>query len=152
MVVVVEAFGDKVLVCGDATALTEAFMVQEFGTTLSEVNVVRIAHHGSKTSSWEGFVNKLTSATYAIASAAADKKNKHGHPCKEILDQFTSKSGSSLATVDAHNLYAYENQQNGSWNYFKNITKALYCTGSGVTQLATFKKKEGEEEPMEIEH
>jgi len=50
---------------------------------LKDFDVLKVGHHGSKTSSSESFLNE-TNLKYSIISIG--KNNRYGHPSKEILD------------------------------------------------------------------
>jgi competence protein ComEC len=59
-------------------------------------DILKIAHHGSKTSSSDDFV-KLVSPKIAVISAG--KGNSYGHPHKEVLDVF-AKYGIKILRTD----------------------------------------------------
>ena len=48
-----------------------------------DVDILKVAHHGSKSSSDSEFIEAI-SPTYAIISVGAN--NFYGHPTKEVLD------------------------------------------------------------------
>ena len=68
----------KYLFMGDATTKVEE-MVE-----WNEVDVLKVAHHGSKTSSTEEFLKEVNPK---IALIGVGKNNKFGHPSKEVLDR-----------------------------------------------------------------
>lgn len=68
----------KMLFTGDASSLVE----QEILEDIPDVDVLKVAHHGSKYSTSEEFVNKI-SPEYAIISVG---KNSYGHPTNEVLN------------------------------------------------------------------
>ena len=49
---------------------------------IKDIDVIQIGHHGSKTSTSDNFISNINSCI-AIISA---KKEKFGHPDKEVLD------------------------------------------------------------------
>jgi competence protein ComEC len=67
---------------GDASINVEQNLVRTFGVNLQS-NVLKVGHHGSKTSSSEVFLNML-SPQFAVISVSA--KNMYGHPHKEVID------------------------------------------------------------------
>ncbi|MBU3668451.1 MAG: MBL fold metallo-hydrolase [Candidatus Taylorbacteria bacterium] len=74
---------NKVLLTGDASVSVENFLVTEYGRDLKS-DVLKLGHHGSKTSSGEEFL-KSVYPEFAIVSAGF--KNRYGHPHKEVLDR-----------------------------------------------------------------
>ena len=66
---------------GDASSTTEKELLKEYN--LSKIDVLKVGHHGSKTSSSKEFINEVN-PTYYIISVGKD--NRYGHPNKEVLD------------------------------------------------------------------
>jgi competence protein ComEC len=58
-------------------------------------DVVKVAHHGSKTSSTEGFV-LATKPNFAIISVG--RNSRFGHPHKEVVDRWRSNGATVLTT------------------------------------------------------
>ena len=50
---------------------------------LSDIDVLKAGHHGSKTSSGKSFINEIN-PKYSIISVG--KNNRYGHPNKEVLN------------------------------------------------------------------
>jgi len=70
------------LLTGDSPKSIEKYLVGVYREEL-DVDVLKLGHHGSKTSTSEVFVG-YTNSEYAIISSGAD--NRYGHPHKEVLD------------------------------------------------------------------
>lgn len=74
--------------------------VEDYITSISKDNidceVLKVGHHGSRTSSGEKFVEAV-SPEYAVISAG--KNNNYGHPHKEVLDIF-NKFGVEVLRTD----------------------------------------------------
>jgi len=70
----------RVLLTGDTTKKIEKKLVEQ-GTNL-KADILKIAHHGSKTSSSDMFL-KAVEAETAVISVAKD--NRYGHPSEETL-------------------------------------------------------------------
>jgi len=94
---------------GDSPKTIEEYLVFLDGEKLRS-DVLKVGHHGSKTSSSESFVGYV-SPEYAIISAGAD--NSYGHPHKEvveILNQFgsvilnTKDNGAIIFKSDGENI------------------------------------------------
>ena len=71
----------KFLFMGDAGTTTEKEILDKYN--LPDIDVLKVGHHGSKTSSSEEFINEMNSK-YSIISVG--KNNRYGHPNKEVLD------------------------------------------------------------------
>jgi competence protein ComEC len=69
------------LLTGDMFAEEEAWLVQRGAPVDSDV--LKVAHHGSRTSSSETF---LAAVTPAIAVISAGEDNRHGHPHPETVE------------------------------------------------------------------
>ena len=50
---------------------------------LSEIDVLKVGHHGSRTSSSKDFIDKVN-PKYSVISVG--KNNRYGHPNKEVLE------------------------------------------------------------------
>ena len=97
------------LFTGDAERREEEIMINDYNRFL-DVDVLKAAHHGSKTGTSEEFI-KFTSPEYAIISAGIN--NKFGHPDQETLDRLeqnnikvfrTDKSSAILLTSDGESI------------------------------------------------
>ncbi len=75
-----------VLLAGDATAESEASMINDASVEL-DADVLKVGHHGSKTSTTNAFLDAVTPSE-AVISVGAD--NTHGHPTQEALDRLAS--------------------------------------------------------------
>ena len=54
---------------------------------LPDINVLKVGHHGSKTSSSKEFINDIN-PKYSIISVG--KNNRYGHPNKEVLENLNN--------------------------------------------------------------
>jgi competence protein ComEC len=87
-------FGQQhVLLTGDIEARAEASLVK--GTELLRSNVVKVPHHGSKSSSTEDFV-KATGARSAIISVG--RTSIFGHPDPEVVKRWRAAGAEVLTT------------------------------------------------------
>ena len=71
------------LFTGDAESRVENILTDDYQDFL-DVDVLKVGHHGSKTSTSENFVN-YTSPDYAILSAGI--KNRFGHPHSSVINR-----------------------------------------------------------------
>ncbi len=74
------------LLTGDTTQGVEEYLVHLYGNRL-QCEVLKVAHHGSKTSSTASFVSAV-SPEYAVISSG--EGNTYGHPHQETLDTLES--------------------------------------------------------------
>ncbi|HQU83846.1 MAG TPA: ComEC/Rec2 family competence protein, partial [Pyrinomonadaceae bacterium] len=85
------SFGSKkFLFTGDIEKETENFLSKN--PSLLQSNVIKTAHHGSKTSSIQDFISS-TNAEYAIISVG--KHSQFGHPHKEVVERWKN-SGAKI--------------------------------------------------------
>ena len=71
----------KFLFMGDASVEVEEDLIEKYN--LQDIDVLKVGHHGSKTSSSKYFINKIN-PKYSIISVG--KNNRYGHPNKEVLN------------------------------------------------------------------
>lgn len=71
----------KILLMGDAPKKVEEEIIDKYA--LDNIDILKVGHHGSNTSSSEKFINHIK-PKYSIISVG--KNNKFGHPKKSVLD------------------------------------------------------------------
>ena len=98
--------GYKFMFMGDASITTEKEILSKYN--LPDIDVLKVGHHGSKTSSSNEFINEIN-PKYSIISVG--KNNRYGHPNKEVLDNLdnskiyrTDEDGSIMFTVKNNKL------------------------------------------------
>lgn len=84
MVLLAKYDGRKILFTGDAGSMVEKRLILEKSILLSEIDALKVGHHGSHSASSKGFL-QTTKPQYAIISCG--KKNHYGHPHEETLMQ-----------------------------------------------------------------
>ena len=84
-VVYTELNGYKFMFMGDASITTEKETMSKYN--LSDIDVLKVGHHGSKTSSGEEFIEEIN-RKYSIISVG--KNNRYEHPNKEVLDNLNN--------------------------------------------------------------
>ncbi len=84
------------LLTGDSPKSIEGYLAALDGTAL-DVDVLKVGHHGSKTSTSDQLLG-LASPAYVVISAG--KGNRYGHPHSEVLD--------ALSRFDVEELGTYE--------------------------------------------
>ena len=87
-------FGERsILLTGDIERLAEAAMLS--GDSGLPVDVVKVAHHGSKTSSTDGFVS---AARPKFAIISVGQNSMFGHPNREVVERWQNKGAEVLTT------------------------------------------------------
>lgn len=86
----------SVMLTGDATSETEKLILGSNTISDLDIDILKIAHHGSRTSTSDIFVEAV-SPEYALISSDGGKK--YGHPHKETLDTLNS-FGSEIFRTD----------------------------------------------------
>jgi len=71
----------KFLLMGDAGVEVEQDLIEKYN--LQDIDVLKVGHHGSKTSSSDEFVNEVN-PKYSVISVG--KNNRYGHPNNEVLN------------------------------------------------------------------
>ena len=80
-VIYIELNNYKFMFMGDAGVDKEKDILERYN--ISNIDVLKVGHHGSKTSSSKSFINKIN-PKYSIISVG--KNNRYGHPNKEVLN------------------------------------------------------------------
>lgn len=111
--------GVKILSMGD--------LPKEYEDTLDiKADVLKISHHGSKTSTSKSFVEKVNPK---VALISAGRNNRYGHPTKEVLDNLEgvkiyNSQESGMVKIVFGNSTKIESYLKGG--YFKWIIKNLW--------------------------
>ena len=80
-VIYTELNGYKFMFMGDAGIEKEKDILEKYN--ISNIDVLKVGHHGSKTSSSKIFIDEIE-PKYSIISVG--KNNRYGHPNKEVLN------------------------------------------------------------------
>jgi len=105
-VIYTELNNHKFLFMGDAGVEVEEDLIEKYN--LNDIDVLKVGHHGSKTSSSKEFINEIN-PTYSIISVG--KNNRYGHPNNSVLDNLgdskiyrTDKDGSIMFKIKKNKL------------------------------------------------
>ena len=71
----------KFLFMGDAGIEVEENLIKKYN--LKDIDILKVGHHGSKTSSSKEYIDEIN-PKYSIISVV--KNNRYGHPNKEVID------------------------------------------------------------------
>ena len=80
-VIYTEFNGYKFMFMGDAGIEKEKDIINKYN--LNNIDVLKVGHHGSKTSSGKEFIDVIK-PNYSVISVG--KNNRYGHPNKEVLN------------------------------------------------------------------
>jgi competence protein ComEC len=94
-----------VLLTGDAPSSIETYLVDIDGTALQS-EVLKVGHHGSRTSTDAAFV-EMVQPQLGIISAGKD--NDYGHPHKEVMDTLRSHMVETKNTADVGSILMRSN-------------------------------------------
>ena len=86
---------------GDASLYTENLIEWNEKDSTLDSDVLKLGHHGSKTSSSILWLKKVSPE---VAIISVDKGNKYGHPHKELLDRLSFLKIPFLSTADIGNI------------------------------------------------
>ncbi len=95
---------NKFIFTGDAESLSEKEIINS-GVDL-KADVLKVGHHGSKSSTSENFLKKVA-PKYAVISAA--KTNDYGHPHKETVNRLNKYNVETFETYNYGNIVAVSN-------------------------------------------
>lgn len=93
-VVKVEYLNKSFLFCGDISASVEQLYIDKYMEEL-DCDVLKVAHHGSRTATSSEFLNIVT-PTYAVISVG--EYNDYGHPTYEVISRLKNVGANILRT------------------------------------------------------
>lgn len=85
----------NLLFMGDASKKSEQEMLQEYD--LPEIDILKIGHHGSRTSSSKEFVKKIKPKVGLIS---AGKQNRFHHPHPEVVEEYEKQGTLLFSTIE----------------------------------------------------
>ena len=100
LVVLASFGGRRVLLTGDIEAAAERELLKRYPDVLADVDILKVAHHGSRTSSTPAWLDH-TRPSLALLSAGLE--NRYGHPAPEVVLQLEERGIRTLRT-DEHGL------------------------------------------------
>ena len=104
-VIYTELNGYKFMFMGDAGIDKEKDILDKF--SISNIEALKVGHHGSKTSSGKEFINEIN-PKYSIISVG--KNNRYGHPNKEVLNNL-EKSKIYRTDLDGSIMFKIKNNK-----------------------------------------
>lgn len=89
------------LLMGDATVETENYLLSNYDL---KVDIIKLGHHGSSTSSSGRFLSELTPK---LALISVGKDNNFNHPSKEVLKRLEALDIPYLTTMNSGTITIY---------------------------------------------
>lgn len=106
LVLLIEINDLKFLLMGDAGVFVEKNLMDRYN--LKEIDILKVGHHGSKSSSSKEFIDEVN-PKYSIISVG--KNNRYGHPNNEVLENLkdskiyrTDRDGSIMFMIKNNKL------------------------------------------------
>lgn len=124
---ILEYGGRKICLTGDANEITEEYVLSQGYLDEHDVDVLKIGHHGSKSSTTQDFLNKID-PEFAIISTNG---TSYGHPHEELMtrlqnytdlvgdsdyDGFASENGYRIYRTDKDGTCTVQIGANGTMN------------------------------------
>jgi len=97
---------------GDATVAEERDMLAAWPTDSLRVDLMKVGHHGSRTSSDPAF---LRAAAPRLAVVSAGAGNRYGHPHPEVLRRLEASGVERVWRTDRHGTLCVEVARDGRW-------------------------------------
>ena len=101
---------ESFVLTGDSPISVEQFLVNN-DKSLLKSTVLKLGHHGSKTSSSDVFLDQVQ-PQYAIVSAG--KNNSYHHPHPSVIDRLKARNINILSTIDLGTI-TFETDGNTLW-------------------------------------
>jgi hypothetical protein len=167
IVTLIKANGKKILLCGDATYLTEIFLLKNHKERIINMDLAQIEHHGSGTAHAGGVYVETINPEFAVSSSGEHEFDKNPRwrtlekylglkilkpgetnqqtrvvrMRKDVFEHPVHSFGKDKEEVDADNWKPYKH-----WGLFStrdNGSVAFIVTKAGELKLAEKKKKDG---------
>lgn len=132
-IVVMIRYGDfEAVLTGDATTVTEKAILERYDTDWLDVDLLKIGHHGSRTTSTSSTWADTLSPEISVVSAGAT--NSHGHPSQEVIERLESHAVSSVA----HSITSASGKRGSyQWHSDDQYVEAIYNTTTSGTVVVS---------------
>lgn len=97
---------------GDATMREEAGLLAAWPAESLRADVLKVGHHGSRTSSGPAFLRAVRPAIAVISAGAG---NRYGHPHEAVLDRLAALGTARIWRTDRQGTMCIEIAANGQW-------------------------------------
>jgi beta-lactamase superfamily II metal-dependent hydrolase len=132
LVTLIEVFGQRILMCGDATRSTERYVLDQHKNRIQRVTVAQAGHHGSdRTSSLPEYVNWVAPCNVVVS--AGRQVVKDHLPSWAVIKRYLNVLD-PLPPVPQHEIFYWEQGGLGSYLHSSTfIDRPVYITGSWST-------------------
>jgi competence protein ComEC len=115
------------LFTGDMPTKTEQILMRDYllglyekqGFLLNDIDILKVAHHGSKYTTSEDFLEFIGVETAVISCG---KDNEYGHPHEEVLKRLQAVNAECYRT-DLHGSLMITVTQNGEYGVFPSVER-----------------------------
>ncbi|MDE5888548.1 MAG: hypothetical protein K2H20_00860, partial [Bacilli bacterium] len=107
-------YDTEILTFGDATKEAEDDVVRKFG--IRDIDIVKLSHHGSKTSSSKYY---LTSINPSIAIISSGRNNRFKHPSSETIQNLEELKIKYLNTQESGTIEFVISKKGVTYNEYK---------------------------------
>ena len=88
----------KTMFTGDIGKTAEDKILKKYDNFNMDVDILKVAHHGSRNSSLEDFIKKVKPEISIVSSG---KNNQYNHPHKETIDILNKYNSKIILTKDS---------------------------------------------------
>lgn len=120
LVLLLETPDERILFTGDLEAEGEMDVLERYGERLADLTVLKVGHHGSKTSSTKAF---LETANPALSIFSTGKENRYGHPAAEVVERFRDLQLETVNTAELGTLEFSFKEGKAQWSAMRRIKK-----------------------------
>jgi|GEM_PF-361572 len=145
---ILEYNGKRIVFTGDSNELNEPYMVDRIGYI--DCDVLKVAHHGSATSSIPEFLDAVT-CEYAVFSCYA-RGNTYYHPRQETIDRLLERNYKAIYRTDLNGNIILTIDKNGELSLVPDTesTPELIHNGFSEQELTILKNYKSQKENGEI--
>ncbi|PCN44530.1 DNA internalization-related competence protein ComEC/Rec2 [Brevibacillus laterosporus] len=107
VVLLLSAYGVNILLTGDLEESGEQELLRRY--TLPPIDLLKVGHHGSKTSSSEEFLHAITPSVSLISVGT---NNRYHHPSEQVIERFKQRN-TQIYRTDHHGAITVTINENG---------------------------------------
>lgn len=111
-ITLLNAYNYKIIFMGDASKKVEKDLLSTYKL---DVDLIKLGHHGSNTSSYETFLNAISPEKAIISSG---RNNRYHHPHQETLDVLNKLNIEYLNTQDKGTIKVVISRKSVTFSYF----------------------------------
>lgn len=101
----------KILFTGDIEEIAEKELLKLYDKGELKADILKVGHHGSKTSTSKEFLNAISPSTVMIG---VGENNTFGHPNKQVINRF-KEIGAKIYRTDKMGEIIIKYKNNNSW-------------------------------------